>query len=164
MKQAQQGSTPRTSDQPVKSMPKKVDDSTKTVASQQAQIDQLTEMVNILTRTADQGQLRRLMAQKEQEIVKQLRLREIRGKLVVKWTPLLTNDVYVYKGDVYEDQTLEVTYLDGETDKFSLKDYNRAYKMTDWLDIKGKTVKADGTYYTVDYKGEEVEIEETYIN
>lgn len=135
------------------------------VLQQAQQIQQMQEMIDLLMKTADQGQLRREMEKDKKPIVHTIRLRQVGDKVIVSWSNrMITNKVMVHKGDIREDQTFEVTYHDGTSEIFNLQDYAWSYEMTEPLSVLETREKDGKKFYTVEWEGHRIEMEETFVN
>jgi hypothetical protein len=92
------------------------------------------------------------------------RYRIIEGKIVSSWGRMKMNDVRIIRGDIVENQVVEVTFYDGTTKEYSYKDFNDGYTLSEYARAKEISVSDIGRIITFDTEQGEIKIHEKFLN
>lgn len=134
------------------------------VQKMQAENAEKDRTIDALKKSVDQTAFNSAVASQRKDERPCIRLRLVDDKPLKSWTNMLTNDVKVHQGEIIENQTVKLTFLDGTTKETS---YNLAFNTknrTGWIPVVAKTVRDGKTFYTIEYEEKEYDIEETFIN
>lgn len=88
-----------------------------------------------------------------------------KGKLVIKWSALITNTVQLHHNNMHTfDQTTELTYYDGTKEKVDYQIWQRDKVMIKSIERGFSVVDGKKTFKLSTEKFGEVDIEDTFVN
>lgn len=137
--------------------------------------DKLDAMIKRLERleaSASKAQLSKYDNENQEERARQLRLKTINGKVVVRWDSLVENTVEKNEHGVwYEKQTIKLTYEDGTTEEMPYVFFARRYSfitgelVSETKNLNAEDRKAKGDYtYKIRTDDAEYEIGSLFVN
>lgn len=134
------------------------------VQKMQEQNAEKDRTIEALKKSVDQAAFNSAVAMQKKDERPCIRLRLVDGKPLKSWTNMITNDVKVYQGEIIENQTVNLTFLDGTTKETSYSLAFNTKNRTEWLPVVSKSQRDGKTFYTIEWEGKEHDIEETFIN
>lgn len=145
-------------------------------ASQNDQLSQILAKLNkleeenvALKATVGHHEFERNLAQQNADKRPTIKLMWIPDKtnnqrIITSWSNMIQDVVYVDGGRVHENQIVRVTFMDGKTEELPYSTAFNHQNRTKPLPVNAITTRSGKRYYVVEVQGQEVEVEETFIN
>ncbi len=157
-----------------KNVPEKIKDNKVEVEKKDDIIEKLLERIQRLEKTANKKRLDGYDRLKQEDPETIYKLRVIDGKVIIRWSDLLSNkaEVNPITKKIEEDQTLRVYYEDETDEKMDLIIFNRRYEYIYTTLVEEKILrkpeekkKYGNRIFTVETgEGKKYEIGEKFIN
>ena len=92
------------------------------------------------------------------------RYRVLDGKVVVAWGRMVINDVRIVKGDIVENQVVNVIFADGTNKEYSYKDFNDGYSLSEYTRAISLSVRDEGRVIELETPEGVISFNEKFLN